>query len=230
MPKQKECSAAILESFAACFVARSDQSSYFFLTPSAELQRQEDELQSLRTLLQDSLRQHEDDLSQARRTYEAKLNDARRNSEEEINSVRQKLLEDVDRVRRTKDEELEELERQRIEDAKKSAAEQEAEMYELRAQWEEQMQELRGLHSEHLKGAAVKDQLLRELEQTKAVLQKSQESLALLQAIFEDERYAMTQERMRMEEELLQVIQSIEDSGRNIGRSLSPSRLEYSRA
>jgi hypothetical protein len=129
--------------------------------------------------------------------------------------VRQKLLEDVDRVRQ-KDEELEKLERQRIEDAKKSAAEQEAEMYELR--------------SEHLKGAAVKNQLLRELEQTKAVLQKSQESLALLQAIFEDERYAMTQERMRMEEELLQVIQSIEDSGRNIGRSLSPSRLEYSRA
>ena len=204
VPKQKECSAAILESFAACFVARSDQSSYFFLTPSAELQRQEDELQSLRTLLQDSLRQHEDE-----------LNDARRNSEEEISSVRQKLLEDVDRVRQ-KDEELEKLERQRIEDAKKSAAEQEAEMYELR--------------SEHLKGAAVKDQLLRELEQTKAVLQKSQESLALLQANFEDERYAMTQERMRMEEELLQVIQSIEDSGRNIGRSLSPSRLEYSRA
>ena len=148
--EKKKCSAAILKSFAACFVARSDQSSYFFLTPSAGLQRQEDELQSLRTLLQDSLRQHEDE-----------LNDARRNSEEEISSVRQKLLEDVDRVRQ-KDEELEKLERQRIEDAKKSASEQEAKMYELRAQWEEQRQKLRGLHSEHLKGAAVKDQLLRE--------------------------------------------------------------------
>ena len=148
--EKKECSAAILKSFAACFVARSDQSLYFFMTPSAGLERQEDELQSLCTLMQDSLRQHEDE-----------LNNARRNSEEKISSVRQKLLEDVDRVRQ-KDEELEELERQRIEDAKKSASEQEAKMYELRAQWEEQRQKLRGLHSEHLKEAAVKDQRLRE--------------------------------------------------------------------
>jgi hypothetical protein len=56
------------------------------------------------------------------------------------------------------------------------------------------------------------------------VLQQREESLVLLQANFEDECHAMTQERMRMEEELLQVIQGIEDSGRNIGRSLSPSR------
>ena len=220
----QECSAAVIKTFAVCFVARSDQSSYFVLTASAEFQRQEDELQSLRTLLQESRRQHEDDLSQARRTYEDELNGARRKSEEEISSVRQKLLEDLDRVRRAKDEELEELQRQRIEDAKKSAAEQEAEMYELRTQWDEQMQELRGLHSEHVKEAAVKDQLVRELEQTKAVLQQREESLALLQANFEDERHAITQERMRFEEELSQVIQGIEDSDRNIGRLLPPSR------
>jgi len=108
-------------------------------------------------------------------------------------------------------------------DARKSAAEQEAEMYAMRAQWEEQMQELRGLHSEHLKGAAVKDQLVRELEQTKAVLQKREESLALLQANFEDERKnaisKMTQERMRIEEELSQMKQLIiKDSDREIGR------------
>jgi hypothetical protein len=108
-------------------------------------------------------------------------------------------------------------------DARKSAAEQEAEMYAMRAQWEEQMQELRGLHSEHLKGAAVKDQLVRELEQTKAVLQKREESLALLQANFEDERKSaiskMTQERMRIEEELSQMKQLIiKDSDREIGR------------
>jgi hypothetical protein len=129
------------------------------------------------------------------------MNDARRNSEEEISSVRQTLLEDVDRIQK-KNEELEELERQRIENAKKSAAEQEAEMYELRAQWEEQMQELRGLHSEHLKGAAVKDQLLRELEQTKAVLQKREESLALLQTNFEDERKSAIS-KMTQEDQLL---------------------------
>jgi hypothetical protein len=108
-------------------------------------------------------------------------------------------------------------------DARKSAAEQEAEMHEMRAQWEEQMQELRGLHSEHLKGAAVKDQLFRELEQTKAMLQKREELLALLQANFEDERKSAisktTQERKRIEEELSQMKQLIiKDSDRNIGR------------
>ena len=108
-------------------------------------------------------------------------------------------------------------------DARKSAAEQEAEMYEMRAQWEEQMQELRGLHSEHLKGAAVKDQLFRELEQTKAMLQEREISLALLQASFEDERKSAisktTQERMRIEEELSQMKQLIiKDSDREIGR------------
>ena len=61
------------------------------MTPSAGLERQEDELQSLCTLMQDSLRQHEDDLSQARRTYEAKLNDARRNDATERRTAEQQF-------------------------------------------------------------------------------------------------------------------------------------------
>ncbi|MFN9957288.1 MAG: hypothetical protein ACK55I_29640, partial [bacterium] len=91
-------------------------------------------------------------------------------------------------------------------DARKSAAEQEAEMYELRAQWEEQMQELRGLHNEHLKGAAVKDQLFRELEQTKAMLQEREISLALLQASFEDERKSAIS-KMTQEDQLLRELE-----------------------
>jgi hypothetical protein len=113
-----------------------------------------------------------------------------------------------------------ELETLRIENARKSksATEHEAEMYELRVQLEKQMRKLRVLHNEHVQGAAVKDELLGELEQTKAVLQQKEDLLVQLQTHLEDQRHVLTQECMRMEEELSQVKQSIKDNDGNMAR------------
>jgi len=113
-----------------------------------------------------------------------------------------------------------ELETLRIENARKSksATEHEAEMYEVRVQLEKQMQELRVLHNEHVAGAAVKDQLLGELEQTKAVLQQKEDLLVQLQTHLEDQRHVLTQERIRMEEQLSKVKQSIKDRDQNMAR------------
>ena len=135
-----------------------------------------------------------------------------------MSSVRNRVLEDMERVRRAKDEDLERLEKQRLEDARNSAAAQEAEMEELRAQWEEQMQELRRQHNEQVKGAALKDQLVGELEQTRAMLQEKEDLLAHLQTRFEGERLVLTQECMRMEEELSQLKHNVKDKDWNTAR------------
>ena len=113
-----------------------------------------------------------------------------------------------------------ELETLRKENARKSksATEHEAEMYELRVQLEKQIRELRVLHNAQVQGAAVKDELLGELEQTKGVLQQKEDLLVQLQTHLEDQRHVLTQECMRMEEQLSQVKQSIKDKDRNMAR------------
>ena len=97
--KKKECSAAILRSFAACFVARSDQFSYFFLTPSAGLQRQEDELQSLRTL---------EEISSVRQKLLEDV-DRVRQKDEELEKLERQRIEDAKKSAAEQEAEMYEL-------------------------------------------------------------------------------------------------------------------------